>query len=91
MNTFDRHWLSAVVVVHLAEGLGIVPRGTHDPKLFVRPSELAAYGHAADLESVHLGWEQPRLWQTLRTRVVQLRAARRGLGYHALLQKRGRA
>jgi 2-polyprenyl-6-hydroxyphenyl methylase / 3-demethylubiquinone-9 3-methyltransferase len=91
VNTFDRHWLSAVVVVHLAEGLGIVPRGTHDPKLFVRPSELAAYGHAADLESVHLGWEQPRLWQTLRTRVVQLRAARRGLGYHALLQKRGRA
>lgn len=89
VNTFDRNLLSALVVVHLAEGLGIVPRGTHDPRLFVRPSELAEYGRAANLEVVSLGWECPRLWQTLRTRVVQLRTSRRGLGYHAVLEKRG--
>lgn len=89
VNTFDRNLVSALVVVHLAEGLGIVPRGTHDPKLFVRPRELAEYGASAGLDLLSLGWERPRLWQTLRTRVVQLRTSRRGFGYHALLQKRG--
>jgi 2-polyprenyl-6-hydroxyphenyl methylase/3-demethylubiquinone-9 3-methyltransferase len=89
VNTFTRSWLAALIVVHLGEGLGFVPKGTHDPRLFVRPAELEQHAAAAGLELVELGWERPAWLRTLRTRTVHLTHARSGLGYHALLQKRG--
>jgi 2-polyprenyl-6-hydroxyphenyl methylase/3-demethylubiquinone-9 3-methyltransferase len=89
VNTFDRSLLATLFVVTLGEGLGFVPRGTHDPKLFVRPSELIEMATAAGLELLQLGWERPAWLRTLRTRTVHLTDARFGLGYHALLVKRG--
>jgi 2-polyprenyl-6-hydroxyphenyl methylase/3-demethylubiquinone-9 3-methyltransferase len=42
-DTINRNPLARFVVVTLAERvLGVLPRGTHDPALFVRPSEMRA-------------------------------------------------
>jgi 2-polyprenyl-6-hydroxyphenyl methylase/3-demethylubiquinone-9 3-methyltransferase len=40
VNTISRTWRARAVVIWLGEGLGFVPRGTHDHRLFVRPDEL---------------------------------------------------
>jgi len=87
VNTFDRTFLAALFVVHLGEGLGFVPRGTHDPQLFVRPIELQQMGMAAGLRVESLGWERPDLWRTLSSRTVHLRSSNSGFGYHAVLVK----
>jgi 2-polyprenyl-3-methyl-5-hydroxy-6-metoxy-1,4-benzoquinol methylase len=42
VNTISRTWRGRVLSIWLGEGLGFVPRGTHDHRLFVRPDELAA-------------------------------------------------
>jgi 2-polyprenyl-6-hydroxyphenyl methylase/3-demethylubiquinone-9 3-methyltransferase len=42
-DTVNRTWLARFVIVWLAERvLHLVPQGTHDPSLFLRPAELAA-------------------------------------------------
>jgi 2-polyprenyl-6-hydroxyphenyl methylase / 3-demethylubiquinone-9 3-methyltransferase len=44
VNTINRTWFARAVTVWLGEGLGYVPRGTHDHRMFVRPGDLAATG-----------------------------------------------
>ena len=42
-DTINRTRLAALVIVHLGESvLGLLPRGTHDPAKFIKPSELSA-------------------------------------------------
>ena len=42
-DTINRNWLAAFVVVTMAEDvLRLLPRGTHDPAMFIRPEELLA-------------------------------------------------
>ncbi len=49
-DTINRNPLAAFAVVTMAERvIGLLPRGTHDPALFVRPSELRAKLAAAGL------------------------------------------
>jgi 2-polyprenyl-6-hydroxyphenyl methylase/3-demethylubiquinone-9 3-methyltransferase len=49
-DTINRNALSRLVVVRLAEDiLRLLPRGTHDPALFIRPRELSAELEAAGL------------------------------------------
>lgn len=87
VNTFDRRALSALAVVHLAEGIGLVPRGTHDPRLFVRPSELEEYAASHGLALDGIVWERPRLARTLRTWTIHLaESRRRSFGYSAFLR-----
>ncbi len=87
VNTFDRGPCSGLVVVTLAEGLGLVPRGTHDPRLFLRPEELAELGRGAGLRLRRLQRESLDLFSTLRTWTVHLRRSERGFGYSAFLGK----
>lgn len=44
ITTIDRSRLAALLAVRVREGLGLVPAGTHDARLFVRPGELIALG-----------------------------------------------
>jgi 2-polyprenyl-6-hydroxyphenyl methylase/3-demethylubiquinone-9 3-methyltransferase len=90
LNTFDRTWTSSLLVVTVAEGLGLVPKGTHDPRLFVRPAEIERYGRACGLSLERVVWERPALLQTVRTWSVHLREARHGHGFSAFLRKGGR-
>jgi len=87
LSTFDRTWFGRLAVVTLAEGLGLVPRGTHDARWFVRPEEVREYGRRAGLTLEVLLWERPALLRTLRTWTIQLEEARRGHGYSAFFVK----
>jgi 2-polyprenyl-6-hydroxyphenyl methylase/3-demethylubiquinone-9 3-methyltransferase len=49
-DTINRNPLAQFATITLAEDiLGILPRGTHDPKLFIKPSELKAVMEKAGL------------------------------------------
>lgn len=89
LNTFDRTLVSAFTVVHLAEGLGLVPRGTHDARLFVRPDELRTYAAEAGLELERVVRERPALLRTIMHWKIHLIEASRGPGYSAFLTRRG--
>jgi 2-polyprenyl-3-methyl-5-hydroxy-6-metoxy-1,4-benzoquinol methylase len=87
VNTFDRNWRSSLAVVHVAEGLGLIPRGTHDPELFVKPRELECHASESGLAIERLVRERPALIKTALSWTIHLREARTGIGYSAFLQK----
>jgi 2-polyprenyl-6-hydroxyphenyl methylase/3-demethylubiquinone-9 3-methyltransferase len=74
VNTISRSLRARLVAVTLAEGLGLIPRGTHDARLFIRPDELDRWSEAAGLERVRRVGESVRLAKTLATWTVHLRA-----------------
>jgi 2-polyprenyl-6-hydroxyphenyl methylase/3-demethylubiquinone-9 3-methyltransferase len=86
--TLNRTWLARWVGVHLVEGLRLVPRGTHDPALFVRPDELIGAAAAAGLRLERVIGQRPRLWRTIRRwRVVMREGASRRIAYSAWFAK----
>jgi len=87
VNTFNRTWCSRFAVVTLAERLGLVPRGTHDGNLFVRPGELESVAVDCGLHLEELIWERPALLRSVRNWSIHLVVARRGFGYSAFLRK----
>jgi 2-polyprenyl-6-hydroxyphenyl methylase/3-demethylubiquinone-9 3-methyltransferase len=89
VSTIDRGFLSTLQVVWLGEGLGFIPRGTHDPRLFLRPDELVELGRAAGLSTRRTIRRRPDLLATLRERTIRLRTAHRGPTYAAFLVKEG--
>jgi 2-polyprenyl-6-hydroxyphenyl methylase/3-demethylubiquinone-9 3-methyltransferase len=90
VNTIDRSPRARLLAITLGEGLGFVPRGTHDWRLFVRPQELDTMAAAAGLRRVQRIGEAPRLWRTLRARTVMLRESPRiTVGYAALYEREG--
>lgn len=72
VSTINRTRRATLLAVHLAEGLRLVPRGTHDPARFVRPDELAAAGRRAGLEPSAARGQRLRWWATLRDRRVRV-------------------
>src|SRR5262249_10368653 len=73
VHTINRTLRARLLAVVLGEGLGLIPRGTHDPRRFVRPQELEALARVHGLAAERWYGERPRLLATLRTRTVQLR------------------
>lgn len=92
VNTLARGLRARLLGVVLAEGLGFVPRGTHDARLFVRADELVDLAARAGLECVGLEGESVRLVPTLRSHTLHLRRSRDlGVSYHATFVKRAGA
>jgi len=90
VNTLNRTLLARWLAVYLAEGVGLVPRGTHDPRLFVRPEELDRASAACGLERRRRCGEFPLLLRTLGRRQVHFRPARSlALAYSALYARPG--
>ncbi len=88
VNTINRTWRARLLAVTVAEGLKLVPRGTHDPNLFVRPSELSERASRHGLRSRRIQGEAPALWPTLRHWTVTLRkSGNLSVLYSALFQK----
>jgi 2-polyprenyl-6-hydroxyphenyl methylase/3-demethylubiquinone-9 3-methyltransferase len=84
VHTINRTLRARLLAVALGEGLGLIPRGTHDPRRFVRPQEVEALARAHGLAAERWYGERPRLWATLCTRTVQLRRGRSlAVGYAA--------
>jgi 2-polyprenyl-6-hydroxyphenyl methylase/3-demethylubiquinone-9 3-methyltransferase len=89
VNTINRTKRARLLAVTLGEGLGLLPRGTHDPDLFVRPADLCAAAEASGLRCVALGGEAPRLLATLLAGEVKLRESRSlAVAYGAMFVKR---
>lgn len=50
LSTPNRTGLSRLAMITLGEGLGAIPKGTHDWNKFLTPDELAAFAEAAGLK-----------------------------------------
>jgi 2-polyprenyl-6-hydroxyphenyl methylase/3-demethylubiquinone-9 3-methyltransferase len=84
VNTINRTLRARLLAVTLGEGLGLIPRGTHDPRRFVRPAELEAAALAAGLRVHRWFGERPALLASLRRGVVCVReGASLAVGYGA--------
>ncbi len=88
VNTLNRTILCRLLAVHVAENIGLVPKGTHDPKLFIRPAELQK---AAGRQGLHvLSWqgERPALRETWRTWAIHFAGTKSlSIAYSALLER----
>jgi 2-polyprenyl-6-hydroxyphenyl methylase/3-demethylubiquinone-9 3-methyltransferase len=73
VSTIARTLTARLLVVHVAETLGLVPRGTHDPDRFVDRDELIRWGSDHGLATERVAGETVAVAATLRTRTVQLR------------------
>jgi 2-polyprenyl-6-hydroxyphenyl methylase/3-demethylubiquinone-9 3-methyltransferase len=64
VNTISRTWRGRALSIWLGEGLGFVPRGTHDHRLFVRPEELSAEGGRRGLSCERVSGQRVRPLKT---------------------------
>ncbi|MCE9595420.1 MAG: bifunctional 2-polyprenyl-6-hydroxyphenol methylase/3-demethylubiquinol 3-O-methyltransferase UbiG [Planctomycetes bacterium] len=76
VSTLNATWRARVLAVWLAEGVGLVPRGTHAARLFVAPSRLVALAAEHGLASVELWGESLRLGRTLASWTIELAPSR---------------
>ncbi len=89
VNTINRTPLARALAIGLAEGLGLIPRGTQEYRSLVRPEELRRAAHAAGLELVTRRGERPRVAPLVRGLRLELTPSRSfAVAYAALLRKR---
>lgn len=86
-STIDRGFLATLQVVWLGEGLGLIPRGTHDPRLFLRPDELEGFAREAGLRQLRTIRRRPRFLATLREWTIRMRVADSGPTYASFFVK----
>ena len=72
VGTLNRTFLGKFLTVTIGEGLRLIPPGTHDPRLFIRPAELESHAAAAGLNLVKLQGEKPQFFRTIRTWAIHL-------------------
>ena len=54
-DTINRNWLARFAVVTVAEDVvGLLPKGAHDPKLFIKPSELRMELGRCGFHDIHI-------------------------------------
>lgn len=88
VNTLARTLRAKWLAVVLAEGIGLVPRGTHDARLFISSDELTRLASATGLELLSCEGEAPLVLRSLRTRTIHLRRARStAVAYHAFYRR----
>ena len=88
VNTLNATRRARFLAVTLAESIGLVPRGTHDPRLFIAPERLVADAAAAGLRLVRIEGEVPRVWRTLCTWAIHVRAsASLAVAYNAVFER----
>ncbi len=88
VNTLNRTWRSKLLAIQLAEGLELIPRGTHSHAMFIEPDELARAAWRSGLGLEALAGESLDLPATLRRWAVTLRPSQDiRVGYSALLRR----
>jgi 2-polyprenyl-6-hydroxyphenyl methylase/3-demethylubiquinone-9 3-methyltransferase len=90
VNTLNKTRMASLIAVTIGETwLGVVPRGTHDPRLFIRPDDLRAAAEAAGLEAVAFQGEMPAVRASLAARAIVFRkTGSLGVTYSALFRKK---
>jgi 2-polyprenyl-6-hydroxyphenyl methylase/3-demethylubiquinone-9 3-methyltransferase len=88
VNTINRTRRARWLAVHLAEGIGLVPRGTHDADMVVTPEELTRAAAELGFHRTRLEGEEPDIARTLRRWAVVIRRSDDlSVGYSALFRK----
>lgn len=88
ISTMNRTLAARLIGIHLAEGLRLIPPGTHDPERLITPPELVAAATAAGLERPQLLGERVRVWATLRAWAVRLApGTSTAIGYAAWFER----
>jgi 2-polyprenyl-6-hydroxyphenyl methylase/3-demethylubiquinone-9 3-methyltransferase len=88
VSTLNRTLRARVLGVWAAEGLGLVPRGTHDAHMFIAPKEIERWATNCGLELERLQGEALDWVRTLRRWTVVLkRGSSCAVTYSALLRK----
>lgn len=88
VSTINRTWRARILAVAVAEGLGLIPRGTHDPARFITPAELTAAAAAHGLGAPRLLGQRLRLPATLAAWRLRLAPGRStALGYAAWFRR----
>jgi 2-polyprenyl-6-hydroxyphenyl methylase/3-demethylubiquinone-9 3-methyltransferase len=89
VNTINCTRRARWLAVRLAEGVGLVPRGTHDPDLFVSPQQLCAAAKSFHLELERIQGERANIARTIRRWAISLeKSSDLSVGYSALFRKR---
>jgi 2-polyprenyl-6-hydroxyphenyl methylase/3-demethylubiquinone-9 3-methyltransferase len=88
VNTINRTRRARWLAVTLAEGVGLVPRGTHDADMFVTPDELTRAAELAGLRRERIQGESVALLRTVSRWAVTLRKSDDlSVSYSALFRK----
>jgi 2-polyprenyl-6-hydroxyphenyl methylase/3-demethylubiquinone-9 3-methyltransferase len=89
VSTINRTMLSRFLAITVGEGLKLIPPGTHDWKMFVKPSELKKNAEIHGLEQITITGEWPQILKSLRNKTISVRKSRStALGYVAVFKKR---
>lgn len=65
VGTINRTFLSKIFAIYLGEGLGLIPKYTHDWSLFVKPKELISAAQERGLKVESIVGEKPDLIKTI--------------------------
>ena len=89
VNTINRTFRSWFFALLLGEGTGLIPRGTHDFRLFIRPHELAKAAKLQRFSLVEMQGEAPSISSTVRDWAITFRASNsKAVAYSALFKAR---
>jgi 2-polyprenyl-6-hydroxyphenyl methylase/3-demethylubiquinone-9 3-methyltransferase len=73
VGTINRTWIANLIAIVFGEGLGYIPKGTHDYQLFIKPEELHAAARSCGFQHVATQGEAPALFATLFRRAIHLK------------------
>lgn len=90
VSTLNRTKRARWLAIGIAERIGLIPRGTHDARLFIRPAELVGWSVDAGLRVARVEGEGVRVLRTvLRRRIVPCASRSTAVAYQALFRKGG--
>jgi 2-polyprenyl-6-hydroxyphenyl methylase/3-demethylubiquinone-9 3-methyltransferase len=91
VSTIDRSRWARFLAVTVAEGLRLIPPGTHDPAMFRRPAEVDAAARVAGLHRAAIQGERVAIWSTLRHWAIRLVAGDSIKVSYSVLYRKGAA
>jgi 2-polyprenyl-6-hydroxyphenyl methylase/3-demethylubiquinone-9 3-methyltransferase len=74
INTINRSFRSWLFAIVLGEGSRLIPPGTHDFRLFIKPEELIHVGGKAGFFKMDLIGEAPRIGETISNWAITFKA-----------------
>jgi 2-polyprenyl-6-hydroxyphenyl methylase / 3-demethylubiquinone-9 3-methyltransferase len=88
VGTINRNPIAHFLTVTVAENLGYIPKGTHDPKLFIKPKELIAEAERCGFHCLKIQGEWPEFFQTIKRKAITLRrSSTKMVAYSAVFKK----
>ena len=88
VGTINRTWLSGILCITLCENLRLIPPGTHQYSLFIRPTELEDGAEQCGLRLKMIQGEAPCVFSTIAKWSISLKKSKSlAVAYSALFQK----